>query len=429
MKGDKRSHGLWEASAPMPKRTNRLEGNVRSDIAIIGAGFTGLSAALHLAESGARVVVLEAEEMGYGGSGRNVGLVNAGMWVMPSVLINTLGKEYGSRLIEGLGGAPSLVFDLISRHGIACEARRAGTLHCAVGHAGLKEIAERARQWQALGAPVHLLDADQTAGKIGSRAYQGALLDMRAGTIQPLAYARGLGDAAMAAGASVYTGSAVSAVEDIGTQWRLQTSSGGQVLTEHIIVATNAYSHVNGPWPALRQELIPLPYFNMATKPLEESLRRSILPEGQGAWDSKKILSSFRFDDAGRLIFGSVGALQGSGLTVHRNWGRRALAKLFPQLKDIAFEHEWYGTIGTTVDALPRFHKLGRQVVSCSGYNGRGIAPGTFFGKELAKLVLGQSFEAMPLPLSPITAVNFRDVRERFYEYGAQLAHAVDARF
>src|SRR5690606_31806544 len=118
--------------------------------------FTGLSAALHLAEAGARVIVLEAEEMGYGGSGRNVGLVNAGMWAMPSVLINTLGKEYGSRLIEGLGGAPSLVFDLISRHGIACEARRAGTLHCAVGHAGLKEIAERARQWQALGAPVHL---------------------------------------------------------------------------------------------------------------------------------------------------------------------------------------------------------------------------------------------------------------------------------
>lgn len=429
MKGDRYSHGLWEASAPAAPHTQPLDTNTRADVAIIGAGFTGLSAALHLAQAGARAVVLEAEEVGYGGSGRNVGLVNAGMWVMPSALTETLGQDYGSRLLEGLGTAPSLVFDLIRRYDIDCEARRAGTLHCAVGASGLREIAERARQWQALGAPVHLLGADETARKTGTRAYRGALLDMRAGTVQPLAYVRGLGAAAMAAGAEVYTNCAVSTAEDTGAQWRLRTKSGGEVLADHLIVATNAYSHIDGPWPQLRQELVPLPYFNMATKPLDESLRRIILPEGQGAWDSRKILSSFRLDAAGRLVFGSVGALRGMGSTIHRDWGRRALARLFPQLDGVVFEYEWYGIIGMTTDAMPHFHKLGRHAVSCSGYNGRGIAPGTFFGKELARLALGQCPEQdMPLPLSPMGSVSFRGVRERFYEYGAQLAHAVGAR-
>lgn len=430
MKDDPRSHGLWETSAPCAPHTQPLTSNICADVVIIGGGFTGLSAALHLAEAGVKGVVLEAEDIGYGASGRNVGLVNAGMWVMPATLTEALGQDYGSRLLKTLGAGPALVFDLIRRHGIDCEARHNGTLHCAMGAKGLKEITERARQWQALGAPVHLLDDGETARKVGTRAYRGSLLDMRAGTIQPLAYARGLGVAALTAGASIYTHCAVGDVEDIGSQWRVRTRSGGQVLADHIIVATNAYTRIDGPWPQLREELVALPYFNMATRPLGELLRRDILPEGQGAWDSNTILSSFRFDASGRLIFGSVGALRNTGLRVHRHWGRRAMAALFPQLKDVPFEHEWYGMIGMTLDALPRLHKLGRNVVSCSGYNGRGIAPGTVFGKELAALITGACPERdLSLPLSPIKTAPFRAMRECYYEYGAQIAHAASARF
>lgn len=427
MKNDPRSHGLWEQTAPPPPATRALDGEAKVDVAVIGAGFTGLSAALHLAEGGAKVAVLEAVEIGYGGSGRNVGLVNAGMWVMPDELPAVLGDTYGARLLDVLGNAPRVVFDIVERHGIACEAVRHGTLHCAVGAAGLAELKERARQWQARGAAVRLLDASETAQKVGTSVYTGSLLDERAGTIQPLAYARGLAHAAVAAGVTIHTSSPVIAADDDGTTWHVRTPHGA-VQAASVIVATNAYSSTV--WPALRAELIHLPYFNMATRPLSDNLRRSILPERQGAWDTKEVLSSFRFDDAGRLVFGSVGALRGTGLPIHRGWGRRALAKLFPQLKDVEFETEWYGKIGMTVDNLPRFHRLGRDVVSFSGYNGRGIAPGTVFGRCLAQLMLGQMGEDdLPLPVTEPTAAPLRGLKEAYYEVGAQVAHLADARF
>jgi glycine/D-amino acid oxidase-like deaminating enzyme len=426
MKNDPKSHGLWERTAPPPPATTALSQDVQADVAIVGAGFTGQSAALHLAEGGAKVVVLEAVEIGYGGSGRNVGLVNAGLWVMPDDISVVIGDLYGSRVLDLLGAAPRVVFDLIARHRIECEAVHTGTLHCAVGEEGLAELAERARQWQARGAAVRLIGAAETARKVGTQAYTGALLDERAGTIQPLAYVCGLADAAMAAGAMVHTSSPVLAADDDGTAWRLRTPA-GSVTAPSVIVATNAYT--SNVWPQVRAELVHLPYFNMATRPLSDNLRRSILPERQGAWDTREILSSFRFDKEGRLVFGSVGALRGPGLPIHRNWGRRAITKLFPQLKGVEFESEWYGKIGMTVDNVPRFHRLGRNVVSFSGYNGRGIAPGTVFGRCLAELVAGKIGENdLPLPVTPAEPAPLRAAKEIYYEVGAQLAHFADAR-
>ena len=431
MRDDPRSHGLWEASAPPPPATAPLAGDLTADVAVVGGGFTGLSAALHLAEGGASVALLEGVEIGFGGSGRNVGLVNAGMWVMPDDLPAALGAEHGRRLLDLLGGAPRAVFDLVDRHGIDCEAERAGTLHCAVGPKGLAEVAERARQWQARGAPVEVLDAAETARRVGTRAYTGALLDRRAGTVQPLAYARGLAAAALAAGARIFTGSPVTAAEDEGAAWRIRTA-GGSVRARAVVVATNAYTDGGGPavWPEVRQEIVHLPYFNLATAPLGDNLRGSILPGREGVWDTRDILSSFRFDRRGRLVFGSVGALRGTGHAVHRDWGRRALRRLFPQLGDVAFEHAWYGQIGITADSLPRFHRLARDTFGFSGYNGRGIAPGTVFGRCLADLVLGRIGEdALPLPVTDPVPARHRRLKEAWYEAGAQLAHATSARF
>ena len=426
MSHDPRSHGLWERTAPPAPDTAPLAGETRADVAVIGAGYTGLSAALHLAEAGARVVVLEGATIGFGGSGRNVGLVNAGLWVLPDALPEILGATHGERLLQLLGEAPRLVFDLVERHRIACEPRREGTLHLAVGRAGAAEIAARARQWQARGAPVERLGATEAARLVGSDAYRGALLDRRAGTIQPLAYARGLARAAIGAGAAVHTGSPVTgATQGPSGAWRLQTR-GGAVTADWVIVATNAYTAdgVPAPWAAVRAELVRLPYFNIATAPLGDNVRRTILPGGQGAWDTRTVLSSFRMDAAGRLVIGSVGALRGPGVAIHRAWARRTLRRLFPQLGAISFEHEWYGQIGMTADAAPRFHRLGPRVLSFSGYNGRGIAPGTAFGRVLAEHVLGRLTEAeMPLPVTPPVAQRFGRQREGWYEWGARIAH------
>lgn len=426
MLNNARSHGLWELTAPPAPETAELLGSIKVDAAIIGGGYAGLSAALHLAEAGANVALLEAVEIGFGGAGRNVGLVNAGMWVMPDVVADMLGGDDGERLLQLLGDAPNLVFDLIDRHRIACEVERAGTLHCAVGLKGLKELEARAAQWSRRGAPVEVLNARDTEAKVGSQAYAGSLWDRRAGTIQPLAYARGLAGAALNAGAKIFTRSAVTSAGRIDGKWKLQTAA-GHVIADRVIVATDAYA--TGPWSEVRTEQIHLPYFNFATQPLSDNIRASILPERQGAWDTNAVMSSFRFDRAGRLVFGSFGALRGTGAAVHRSWARRALKKLFPQIGEVQFEAEWYGLIGMTDDHLPRFHKLADNVTGFSGYNGRGIAPGTAFGRLLARHALGQLDEKdLPLPASAPTKPSFRNAKAAYYEIGAQLLHLVEAR-
>ncbi len=419
------SHGLWEMTAPPAPPTASLKGQVRADVAVVGCGCTGLSASLHLAQAGAKVVALEAVEIGFGGAGRNVGLVNAGMWLQPKDIVKTLGEGYGERILSLLGGAPAEVWKTIEAYGIACEPTPNGTLHCAVGRAGLAEIEERAQQWGERGAPVRMLSTAETAARIGSGAYAGSLLDLRAGTIQPLAYARGLAGAAIAAGAQVHTRSPVRSAERTGKVWTLVTD-GGTVAADWIAVATDAYG--GDPWPQGRREQVRLPYFNFATAPLRAELQASILPGREGCWDTKAILSSFRFDRAGRLVFGSVGALRGAGLAVHRAWATRALAKMFPGIGKVDFEAQWYGMIGMTDNALPRFHRLAANVVTICGYNGRGIGPGTVFGRVLADHILGKLSEKdLPLPVTEPGAPALPRLKEAYYEAGAQIAHAVGA--
>jgi glycine/D-amino acid oxidase-like deaminating enzyme len=422
-----RSHGLWETTAPAAPATERLEGAASADVVVVGGGYTGLSAALHLAEAGADVRLLEAAEIGFGGSGRNVGLINAGMWVMPDDFEKELGPVHGERALALLSDGPALVRDTIRKHGIDCELVENGTLHLAVGAQGLTELDARARQWQRRGAPVTMLDAAETERRVGSSAYAGALLDLRAGTLQPLAYARGLAHAAMRAGATLHTASPVTSTHRNGTKHLVRTP-GGEVEADWVIVATDAYS--TGPWRVMRAEQVHLPYFNLATRPLSDNLLHSILPGREGCWDTKDILSSFRMDRRGRLVFGSVGALRGPGTSIHRNWAKRSLARLFPQLGEIEFEAEWYGQIGMTDNALPRLHRFDRNVLGFCGYNGRGIAPGTTFGKILAEHILGRlPEEDMPLPVTDPTTPALRPLKEAYYEAGAQIAHLSGERF
>jgi glycine/D-amino acid oxidase-like deaminating enzyme len=426
MQNNPLSHGLWEITAPPAPPTAALSGEVRADVAVVGCGYTGLSAALHLAQAGAKVAALEAVEIGFGGAGRNVGLVNAGMWLAPDDIVARLGTEYGERLLSLLGGGPAEVYALVDKFGIDCDLVRNGTLHCAVGRSGLAKIEERARQWSARGAPVRLLDRAETSTRIGVDIYAGSLLDLRAGIIQPLAYARGLASAAVDAGAAIHTSSPVRSAEQAGKVWRLKTD-GGNVAADWVVVATDAYAD-GALWPQGKREQIRVPYFNFATRPLSDNLRATILPGREGCWDTRLIMNSFRFDKAGRLLFGSIGALRLAGLEVHRAWAWRAVQKTFPQIGEVEFEAQWYGMMGMTDNALPRFHRLAPNVVTFCGYNGRGIGTGTVFGRILAEHVLGKLGEKdLPLPVTEPDAPALPALKEAYYEAGAQIAHAVGA--
>jgi glycine/D-amino acid oxidase-like deaminating enzyme len=411
---------LWADTAPPAPKLSAIEGNETADVAIIGGGYTGLSAALHLAEAGTDVVLLEAREIGFGGAGRNVGFVNAGLWLMPDDVVRIVGQTHGERLLEVLGASPDLVFELIERHGIACEAVRNGTLHCAHSPAGFKELQQREAQWKRRGAPVTLLGREEAAPRIGSDSFYGALFDRRAGIIQPLAYAYGLAEAAKLAGAELFIDSPVTGLKRASGQWCLTTPT-GSVRANAVILATLGYPDFA--FKHRVRELIPFNYFQFATSPLPEKIRRTILPGGEGALDTNMILSSFRLDHAGRLLVGSVGQVEKMGYSLHESWAQRTIRKLFPQVGPISLDYAWNGRIAMTLDHIPRFHLLDENLVSVSSYNGRGIGPGTVFGKLLAGLVRGASPDTIPLPVSDPKGILARNLWGLFYEAGARIYH------
>lgn len=425
LRRDPQSHGLWaHSTAPSPSAAV-LNGAVTADVLVVGAGFTGLAAALRLAEKGASVAVLEARDIGYGASGRNVGLVNAGLWLSPREVVERLGDDHGERLMKILADAPGRVFELVDKHDMPCETVRAGTLHCAHSPGGFDELRRRAEQWSARGAPVELLDERAAGSKIGSDYFHGALLDHRAGIIQPLGYARGLARAAARAGARIHVHSPVRSLARRNGEWRAATD-GGSATGRSVIIATNAYTEDVAP---ITDCIVPFCFFQMATPPLPPRLRETILPEGQGAWDTARILTSLRLDSSGRLIAGSMGRLDRRHRGVHAGWMRRRIRRMFPQLGPVSFEHGWFGTIATTGDHLPRMAQPDEGLITAYGYNGRGIGTGTVFGRAMADFALDGDAAALPLPLTPLTPETLRAARALGIELAVTAYHWVSDRF
>ncbi|PIE61356.1 MAG: FAD-dependent oxidoreductase [Desulfobacterales bacterium] len=425
MRDQNRTHGLWASTAQPAPKVTPVDGDRQAEVAIIGGGYTGLTAAIHLAEAGKDVILLEAEHIGYGGAGRNVGFVNPGLWLMPEDVIKRMGEHYGEMLLDVLGASPDLVYALIEKYNIQCEAVRNGTLHCAHSPAGFKELQQREAQWQKRGAPVKLLNREEAAPRIGSQAFYGALFDERAGTIQPLSYARGLARAAQTEGASIHAPSPVTGIKREAGMWHLDTPT-GRITASTVIQATLGYA--SSAFKEQSNQLIPFYYFQFATEPLPEDILKTVLPGKEGALDTNAILSSFRLDDAGRLMVGSVGQVEHMGYAVHESWAQRSIQKVFPQAASVPMEFAWNGRIAMTPNHIPRFHMPDEGMISVGSYNGRGIGPGTVFGKLLAQLVLGASLDTIPLPVTTPKGILARNLRGLFYETGARLYHLIQRR-
>ncbi len=418
-----REINLWHCTAAEPIDATPLESNVIADVVIVGGGFTGCSAALHLAEAGVNAHLLEAQTIGHGGSGRNVGLVNAGLWMPPDQVEHALGRDSGQRLNQMLAGAPDLVFDLIARHGIDCESTRSGTLHCAHSAGAVAGLQSRYRQQLARRAPVQFLDAAESRRAIGSDAFHGALFDPRAGTIQPLSFVRGLARAARAAGATLYEHSPANRFKHESGVWRVGTPR-GTIAARYLIQATDSYE-CRSKQPAT---MTPIHYFQCATAPLSTELLAKILPRRQGCWDTAMVMSSFRLDRAGRMIIGAVGNLDGLSAGIHRHWAARKLAGLFPELPGQRFEYSWTGRIGMSADHLPKVVALGPRGIAIYGYSGRGIGPGSVFGKAAAAWACGDDGAAFPVPIAPPHVDPFAPCKQYFYGVGSTFTHWLGAR-
>src|ERR1700722_13522949 len=253
-----------ETARPAPE-TPALDGDRSVSVAIVGGCFTGLSTALHLAEQGVAVAVLEAHEPGWGASGRNGGQVNPGLKPDPDLVEADFGPDLGARMRALSGNAPNVVFELIERHQIVCEALQSGTLRTALRRLAQKGVRSTAEQWMRRSPMVSLLDRDTISGLTGTDRYLGAVLDRRGGQLNPLGYARGLAAAAMQAGAVVHGGTHVSGIRKDGGRWRLATAT-GTVTAEKIILATNGYT--DDIWPGLRRSLVPVYSAIAASEPV-----------------------------------------------------------------------------------------------------------------------------------------------------------------
>src|ERR1700739_956404 len=295
---------LWSVTAPPGPVCSPLSGGQRAQAAVIGAGYTGLSAALHLAEAGRDVVVLEAAHIGERASGLNGGQVIPGVKHDPDTLERMLGPYAGGRLVATTGAGPDLVFDLIARHGIECEAKRAGWLQPATSESALEQLARRVEQWLRRGAAGSLLSRSEVLQLTGSAIYCGGLLDRRGGTVQPLAYVRGLAHAVLRAGGGSHTPSPALRLGRRTGSWSIDTPQ-GSVSAPVVIIATDAYT--DSVSEELRRTIVPVPSFQVATAPIPAELRSTILPEGQAASDTWHLLRYFRLDARGRLVFGSSG--------------------------------------------------------------------------------------------------------------------------
>ncbi|MEO1026217.1 MAG: FAD-binding oxidoreductase [Pseudomonadota bacterium] len=406
---------LWDASAKEVDYRKHMPGDATVDVAIVGGGFTGLSTALHCAEKGLSARVLEAEQIGYGGSGRNCGLVNAALWLPPQKVREKLGDTYGPRFLQKFGNGPSYVFDLIEKYQIQCEVTRTGTIHAAHSPSGFENLRERHKEWQRLGEPVDLLSKEEVRDLIGTDHFHGGLLDNRCGTINPMGYCRGLARIALAKGAEVYTGVRALKLRRDGEKWKVETDA-GTITANAVILGTNAYT--DGLWPGLTRVFTIINYFQLATKPLGKAADH-ILPGKQGIWDTGQIMFNVRRDSFDRLLIGSMGKVVGSkdrGLS-HR-WAKKQIARVFPSLGPVEFEDAWHGQIAMTPDHLPRIYELDENLFTPIGYNGRGITTGTLFGQTMAELLTGMDRADLPLPITDVTTVPSAPIMSRFYQVG-----------
>lgn len=376
---------LYAATANSGLDAPSLKDDLQTEVCVIGGGYTGLSTALHLAERGISVVLLEAHRIGWGASGRNGGQVGAGQRLDPLEMERMVGAEDARKLWDMAVEATGLVRGLIDRFDIDCTYRPGG-LHSVikpsdVGH--VQEYVDHLRE-KYEHETVRFVDRDEICEMLGTEMYQAGSLDMSGGHLHPLNYALGLGRTAKNVGALMFERSRVTGVKDGKV-----TTETGSVTADHIVLACNGYL---GPLAGeVAARVMPINNFIVATEPLGEDVARSLIRDNVAVADSKFVVNYYRLSPDHRLIFGG-GETYGyrfphdiSALV------RPNMLKVYPQLKDARIDYAWGGTLAITMNRMPHFMQVSKQVISASGYSGHGIAIATLAGRILAEKLTGDN--------------------------------------
>lgn len=393
----------WYAATTTPLDPfDPLQGDTRADVCVVGAGYTGLSAALHLAQAGRDVVLLDAQRVGFGASGRNGGQLGSGQRMDQDALEALMGDAPAHAFWDLAQDAGALVKSLIADHDIDCHLKP-GIVHTASRARDVKDLHAYADLLQTKYGynQIETLDHAALQNVCRSPDYLGGTLDTGAAHLHPLAYALGLARACVAAGVRLFEGSAVSRIDD--TAKPVVHTDQGCVNADHVILACNGYlGGLNGQVAA---RVMPINNFIAATEPLGARVA-DVLPQDVAVADSRFVVNYFRLSHDGRLLFGggeSYGYEFPSDIAATV---RKPMSVVFPQLSDVKIDYAWGGTLGITMRRMPYLARVGKQVLSASGYSGHGVGSATHAGALMARAVMGDSegFDTMatiPTPRFP----------------------------
>lgn len=395
----------YAATANWQTNHEPLDSDKTCDVCVIGGGYTGLSAALHLAERGMDVVLLEANRLGWGASGRNGGQVGSGQRVEQTVLEERHGKSHAKLLWDLAEESKALVRNLIARHEIACD-YTPGILHADHRKAFVEESRDYVEHLRLHYGyeDIRFVDGDEIGEQVGSPRYFGGSLDMGAGHLHPLNFALGLGRAARDAGANLHEETKVIDVEGIGEPRITVKTETGNVTAGHLVLACNGY--LGRLERQTAAHVMPINNFIVATEPFSEAEAKEIIPNNVAVADSKFVINYFRLSADRRLLFGG-GENYGYRFPDDiRSFVKRPMLDIFPQLKDVAIDYGWGGTLAITPKRMPYFARLAPNALTATGYSGHGVAMATLGGQVLAEAIAGtagrfEAFEKLNIPAFP----------------------------
>lgn len=395
------SNSIWATVTPAPVVYPQLSGTHKTNTVVIGAGFTGLSTALHLRENNIDVTVIDAQYPGWGASGRNNGQVIPTLSKVDPDEIETIHGASGERFVNLIANSASYLFDLARKYNIKAEAEQTGWVQ-PVHSPGRIRIAEnRYRQWQRRGAQVEFLNRDATQRMTGSAAWFGGFWNKSGGHINPLGLAQGLAQALSNNGGLIFNKTTATDFTYKNQKWHITTPQ-GLIIADALVLASNAYTGQFAPdlAPHISKQVIPVLSWQMATKPLTAATQAQILPKRQAMSDTHGELYFARWDQRNRLITGGNLLLPLRRTARLKKYVASRINRLWPATEKIEFDYVWNGYVGMTNDFMPRFHSLGNNAWAWTGCNGRGVALSISVGRELAYAVQGRELTQLALPFT-----------------------------
>lgn len=400
----------WKASVDWPPPSADPALQPETEVLVVGSGFTGLSAARSLAQSGREVAVLDRMEIGGGASARNGGIVHPTLGVSPGDLVDRFGRDAArplySIVVDGFG----FLAGLIEQEGIDCHFKPEGAFEAAVKPSHLERMRARTDTLAGVfGRETRVVGPEERRAYVGSEAYCGGWFDPMGATLHPARLTRGLALAAERTGARLYAHTPALDIQPEDGAYLIRTSR-GEIRARDVILATNGYT--DDLFPGLRRRIIPIRTTAVATEPLPADLIDELFPARCCYWDSYRLFHYYQVTDDGRVVFGGIGSLISPSVERDAEALHARMGRIFPELRQIKIEYAWDGMIGLTFDRMPH---LGKRdgIYFAMGYNGDGVLLGCYLGAQVAALVTGDS-AGMPLQKIPFPQAFFYKRRAWF---------------